>query len=82
MNIFVRVLQFISVLKMNQENILFKIRTLRQQKGYSQEYMATLLEMKQSDYNKLENGKTELTVNKVASIAKILEVIPNELIVR
>jgi len=59
---------------LNQESILNKIRTLRHKNGYSQEYMAIKLKIRQSDYNKLENGKTELTINKIVAIAKILEI--------
>jgi DNA-binding XRE family transcriptional regulator len=49
-------------LTMNTNKILSKIRTKRHALNYSQEYMALLLKMKQSNYNKIENGKVELSI--------------------
>ena len=42
---------------MNTAKILEKIKNRRQQLNYSQEYMATTLQMNQGNYNKIENGK-------------------------
>lgn len=65
---------------MNTNKILSKIRTKRHALNYSQEYMALLLKMKQSNYNKIENGKVELSIPKLYKIAKILDLNPQELL--
>ena len=64
---------------MNTNKILSKIRTKRHALNYSQEYMALLLKMKQSNYNKIENGKVELSIPILYKIAKILDLNPQEL---
>jgi transcriptional regulator with XRE-family HTH domain len=50
------------------------IRLIRLTKGYSQEYMALMLNISQNAYCKIESGKTELKVNRVYEIAEILEI--------
>jgi transcriptional regulator with XRE-family HTH domain len=55
------------------QNIGEKIRFYRTQKGYSQDYMATLLEIAQSTYAKYESDATEITVKRLMEIAKLLE---------
>ena len=51
-----------------------KIRIARVTKGYSQEYMAFMLEISQSTYSNVESGTTEITVQRLFEIAEILEV--------
>ena len=53
--------------------ILQNIRDLRQEKSYSQEYMAFKLTFSQNAYSKLERGVTRLTLERLAQIAEILE---------
>jgi transcriptional regulator with XRE-family HTH domain len=48
-----------------------KIKQLREEKGYSQEYMATQLDLTPSAYGKIERGITELSVSKATKIAKV-----------
>ncbi len=55
------------------------IRRLREQKGYSQEYMALCLGMSQNNYSKLELGKNKLTVEQLEKIAAVLEIGAKEL---
>lgn len=55
-------------------NIGEKIRIARVTIGYSQEYVAFLLDMSQSNYSKIELNKSELTIQKLYRIAKILNV--------
>ena len=45
------------------------IRQCREQKGYSQEYMAHLLDITQSAYAKIENSNTKITVARLFEIA-------------
>jgi len=53
-----------------------KIRTLRNAKGYSQEYVAAKLNISQNTYSKIESGQTKLTIDRVEQLAKLYEVEP------
>src|SRR6476620_1437842 len=50
-----------------------QIRTLREAKGYSQEYMADMLNISQSAYACLESGKTSLRVERLFQILELLD---------
>lgn len=50
-----------------------RIRMARLGKGYSQEYIATQLNISQRAYCKVECGHTKLTVDRLLEIALILE---------
>jgi transcriptional regulator with XRE-family HTH domain len=65
---------------MNTDKILAKIRSKRQQLNYSQDYVASVLQMKQANYNKIENGKVELSVSFFFKIASLLDMNVDELI--
>lgn len=54
-----------------------KIRTLRNAKGYSQEYVAAKLKISQNTYSKIESGQTRLTLDRVKQIAELYEVEPD-----
>ena len=49
------------------------IRKHRELKGFSQEYMAHQLSVNQSTYAKMENSSTKITIDKLFSVAKLLE---------
>lgn|GEM_PF-618670 len=49
-----------------------KLRTLRQIKGYSQEKMASLLEMSPVTYGNIERNKGDISMGKLEQIAQIL----------
>lgn len=51
-----------------------KIRTLRTQKGYTQEAVADMLGIQQSTYSNLENNKGKLDLNLIEKVATIFEV--------
>ncbi|MEO8534470.1 MAG: helix-turn-helix transcriptional regulator [Flavobacterium sp.] len=51
-----------------------KIKSLRELKNYTQQYMAEALEITQAAYSKIEKGKTNLSLNKLEKIAEILGV--------
>ncbi len=51
-----------------------KIRKLRELKEYSQEYMAQQMSITASAYSKLERDETDMTLNRLNEIAKILGV--------
>ena len=56
------------------EIIRKRIKRTRTEKGYSQYYVGTRLNMSQIAYHKLENGKTQLKVETLLELANILEV--------
>ena len=51
----------------------FNIRKVRESKGFSQEYMANVLDISQASYARLENEDTKVTVDRLQKIAEILE---------
>ncbi|WP_284650752.1 helix-turn-helix domain-containing protein [Flavobacterium terrisoli] len=61
------------------QNFLTKITAKRLEKNISQRYMAARLNISQSYYNKLENGKIEMTVNTMLTISEILDIDTTEL---
>lgn len=65
---------------MNTDKILANIRSKRQQLNYSQDYVASVLQMKQANYNKIENGKVELSVQVLFKIAILLDLNLDELL--
>lgn len=51
-----------------------KIRKIREYRDYTQQYMADSLELSQNAYCKIENGTTKLTIDRLETIATILDV--------
>lgn len=51
----------------------FNIRKIRESKGFSQDYMANVLDISQASYARLENEDTKVTVNRLYKIAEILD---------
>ncbi|WP_295794671.1 helix-turn-helix transcriptional regulator [Mucilaginibacter sp.] len=51
-----------------------KIRTLRELKGYSQDYVAGKLDIAQNTYSKIESNQTKLNTDILERIAEVLEV--------
>lgn len=49
-----------------------KIRKLRENKEYSQQYVASRLDMNQSNYSKIERGIQEPNLTQLKSLAEIL----------
>jgi len=56
------------------ETVLTKITVKRLEKKFSQHYMAHRLNISQSYYNKLENGKKDITLKQIILIAEILNI--------
>ena len=63
-----------TVIRERLEKITRSIRKIREEKNFSQEYMATRLNISQNTYSKLELGYTALTVERLIQIAAILEI--------
>ena len=57
---------------MESKEYLNKIRGKRTEKRITQEEMATKLGITQKTYNLKENGKTEFTIEEVATLLNIL----------
>lgn len=55
------------------DHVLKNIKKIRQQKGYSHEYLALELNISQAAYSKLEKSETKLTIDRLYKIAEILE---------
>ena len=56
------------------KQITQNIRNIREQKSYSQEYMAMRMGVSQNAYSKIELSNSKLTVSRLIEIADILEV--------
>ena len=54
-------------------NIGLTIKRIRQQKGYSQEFMATQLNITQASYARMENQQINLSAARLQKIAEVLE---------
>lgn len=57
-----------------------KIKKIRELKNYTQEYMATKLEMSQAGYGKIERNESEISYQKLHKIAKIFKLKVEDLI--
>ena len=55
-------------------SIGYNIRRYRELRKYSQEYMASKLDLTQGSYAKIERQETKLTVERLQQIAEALEV--------
>ena len=62
------------------DTIAKNIRRYRELKGFSQEYMAHQLSVNQSTYAKMENSSTKITIDKLFSVAKLLETDVSEIL--
>ena len=54
-------------------DIISNIRRIREQKGYSQDYMASSLDISQASYARIENQESKLTIDRLQKIADILD---------
>ena len=61
-------------------NTCIKIRKKRNEKGFSQDYMAIQLGVSQKTYGRLENGESKIDLEKISNLANILETNPVELL--
>lgn len=55
------------------ESVIDKIKSIREKKGYSHEFMGHQLEISQVAYSKIEKSETKLSVDRLYKIAEILE---------
>ncbi|WP_454059744.1 helix-turn-helix domain-containing protein [Elizabethkingia ursingii] len=57
-----------------------EIRRIRRERDFSQEYMAEMLNLSQSQYSRLENNESPIDFEKVGKIAIILDVNPFDIL--
>lgn len=57
-----------------------QIRRIRREKDFSQDYMAEVLGLSQSQYSRIENGECNIDIDKASKIAEILEVNPLDIV--
>jgi len=54
-------------------NIGFNIKRIRDQKGYSQEFIASRLNISQATYARMENQEIKISIDRLQKIADVLE---------
>lgn len=57
-----------------------KIKTIRELRGFSQEYLADQLGIAQNTYSKIETGQTRLNADTLKKIAQLLGVSPVDIL--
>jgi transcriptional regulator with XRE-family HTH domain len=65
---------------MKSINYAEQIRKYRDEKGYTQEFMAHQLNIKQNSYSNIENGKTKIKAEILEKIAEIFAINPIKLL--
>lgn len=64
---------------MNNNEILERIKKIRNLRGVKQKYIALQMGMSQSTYSKIENGNQKLTFEVIKKIADVLNIPINHL---
>ena len=59
----------------------YKLKVLRDKKGYSQEYIAALCNIEQCSYSRIEAGKIKPDIYKLKIISLVLEIDIDELLI-
>jgi transcriptional regulator with XRE-family HTH domain len=62
------------------EDVLAKIKSIREKKGLSHEYVGMKLGISQAAYTKIERGQTNLALDRLYQIAEVLDVKLSELL--
>lgn len=61
---------------MDNQQLRYNIRKIREIKGYSQEYLAKELGVSIKTYSRVESGQSRLPVSRLDKISEILDVTP------
>ena len=56
-----------------------KLKSIRKEKNYTQGFVAEKLGISLRAYTKIENGETQLTIERLGEIIEILNIHPNEI---
>ncbi|NBN62810.1 helix-turn-helix domain-containing protein [Microvirga tunisiensis] len=59
---------------------MLRLKKIRKERGMTQAQVAALIGLDLTNYNRLENGKTELTYSRMQQLAKLLHVDPVDLL--
>lgn len=70
----------LSLIKLTNYMYGEKIKTIRELRGFSQEYMADKLGIAQNTYSKIETGQTNLKIDTLIKLAEILGVSPMDIV--
>ncbi|RYY37515.1 MAG: XRE family transcriptional regulator [Sphingobacteriaceae bacterium] len=62
------------------KSVAANIRKTREEKNYTQEYLAAKLKISQNAYSKIELGYTKITLERLFQIAEVLEITAIDLI--
>ena len=57
-----------------------KLKILREINNYTQEYVATILDISQNAYSLIEKGTTKVTLDRIETLAELYKVTPSELV--
>lgn len=57
-----------------ENNLIYNIKTLRELKGFTQEYVSDCIGLSRASYSQIENGRTRLTANQLIKISDVLEI--------
>jgi transcriptional regulator with XRE-family HTH domain len=68
------------LLEKRVKTVAANIRKIREDKSYTQDYLAIKLAISQNAYSKIELGYTKITVERLFQIAQIFEVMPLDLL--
>ena len=68
------------IYKEEMQRVASKIRQLRENKKFSQEYLAKKIGISQNAYSKIELGYSKITVDRLIHISHILEIKTTELL--
>lgn len=60
-------------------DIKTKLKSIRKEKNYTQGFVAEKLGISLRAYTKIENGETQLTIDRLGEIIEILHINPNEI---
>ncbi len=61
-------------------DIGLNIKKIRELKGYSQDYMASQLEISQRQFSRIEKNEVDLNLSRLNEISKLLEVTPSQIL--
>lgn len=62
------------------QDLLNKLRTLREIQGYKQDFVGKHLGISQTGYSKIENGEVDLSVKHLQKLAELYQISPEHLL--
>jgi transcriptional regulator with XRE-family HTH domain len=65
---------------MIKEKIINNIKTIRESKNFTEDYIAEQMGISQSSYNRKENGHSDFSLSEILKLGEVLEVPPSRFI--